>query len=55
MTTYSFNRIVNSMTNWENTMWSREGYPGLAKKSVDSLLKSVYARMTLRRLQGWEP
>ena len=48
----TFTTIVNAMTNWENTMWSREGYPGLRGKNINRLLSCAYAQPSFRRVQA---
>lgn len=38
-----FQRVVNSMTNWQRNQWARAGYPGLRKQETNEAL--VYVLM----------
>ena len=35
---YTFEQVVNKMTNHERNQWARAGYPGLRKKDIVMLV-----------------
>ena len=43
-----FNDLVNKMTNHENHLWARAGWPGLSNKDMKKLLP--YAQAAYRRI-----
>ena len=43
-----FNDLVNKMTNHENHLWGRAGWPGLRDKDMEKLLP--YAQSAHRRI-----
>lgn len=53
MSAFTFDQLVNAMTNKERNWWARNGYPGLRKKEVRALFR--YAAVAERRLEHGHP
>ncbi len=52
---FTFNDLVNKMTNHENHLWARAGWPGLQHKEIEKLLPHALAarrRLTLALLDA---
>ena len=45
---FTFNDLVNAMTNHENHLWARAKWPGLQRKEIEKLLP--YAEAAYRRI-----